>query len=163
MSPRGAYKPQIENKNALPGDRWNILRGDNVIVIDKHLSCFGEKGVVKEVLRKTGRVIIEGVNVGKRNVKGNPQTGAKGKIVDKPLSVHYSNVNLVDPVSGTATRVARKFLEDGTKVRIAKKSGAVIPRPADIAFRRKPRNLEIGDKDTAAEDVWEVTYKPGDK
>mmetsp|Transcript_93739 Transcript_93739/g.268260 ORF Transcript_93739/g.268260 Transcript_93739/m.268260 type:complete len:145 (+) Transcript_93739:119-553(+) len=75
-----------------------------------------------------------------------------------PASMHYSNVNLVDPVTGEATRVKRAYLEDGTKVRIAKRSGAIIEKPEYKPSR--PKNLIAGPKDTPSEDVLAVTYKP---
>lgn len=75
--------------------------------------------------------------------------------------IHYSSVNLVDPVTNLPTRISRKYLEDGTKVRVAKRSGAIIPRPEILAERRKPMRTNITDKDTTDdEDVWEVTYVP---
>jgi len=75
-----------------------------------------------------------------------------------PASVHYSNVNLVDPTTGQPTRVGTGFLDDGTKVRISKRSGAIIPKPT--WERTRPKNLVIGPLDTPTDDVMEVTYKP---
>ena len=76
----------------------------------------------------------------------------------KERSIHYSNVNLVDPVSGLPTRISRKFLEDGTKVRIAKRSGAVIPRPEILQFRKSPKRTEASSNCTEGDDVvWENT------
>jgi len=75
--------------------------------------------------------------------------------------MHYSNVNLVDPVTGLPTRVTRKLLEDGTKVRIAKKSGAIIPRPEILSQRRRPKSMTFTESCTDdADDVWEITYQP---
>jgi large subunit ribosomal protein L24 len=75
-------------------------------------------------------------------------------VVERTL--HYSKVNLVDPATGKPTRVYRKILEDGTKVRVAKKSGAIIPYP--IKDPPPPPSDIITDKDTVDADVWEITY-----
>ena len=126
MKPRNKRKPQLIE--AAKKTRWNILRGDAVQVIERKHPEFGKQGTVMEVNRKADRVTIKGVNLGVKHVKGNPELGTKGRTIMKERSIHYSNVNLVDPVTGLPTRVYRKFLEDGTKVRVSKRSGAVIPR-----------------------------------
>lgn len=64
---------------------------------------------------------------------------------------------LVDPSTGKPTKVSRKFLEDGTKVRVSKRSGQVIPKP-DMLADRKPRSVIVGVKDTAPVDVFAVTF-----
>ena len=75
--------------------------------------------------------------------------------------MHYSNVNLVDPVTGLPTRVGRKILEDGSKVRVAKKSGAIIPRPEILLSRKRPQSVVATESCTNDADVvWEVTYQP---
>jgi large subunit ribosomal protein L24 len=99
-----------------------IKKGDSVIVIagaDK-----GKTGQVLKVFPKTGKILISGVNV--RTIhKKQTATDQGGKIkMEKPITI--SNVSVVDPKSGKATRVGFKVLEDGKKVRIAKKSGEVI-------------------------------------
>ena len=150
------YKAQLENKNALP-KKWNLVRGDDVIVVDG--PCEGQRGIIQAVIRKMGRVVIEGVNVRPRKMKANPGVGLKAAVIDKPSSIHFSNVNLVCPVTNLPTRISHKYLSDGTKVRISKRSGAVIPRPEILTQRRRPKSLEFGENDTTAEDSWEVTYK----
>ena len=98
-----------------------IKKGDKVIVLtgrDK-----GKTGEVTLVLPKEERVVVSGVNVVKRHQRAT-QT-APGGIVEKNASIHVSNVALADPKSGEATRVGFK-VEDGKKVRVAKKSGEVI-------------------------------------
>ena len=72
--------------------------------------------------------------------------------------MHYSNVNLVDPVTGFPTKITWSYLEDGKKVRISKRSGAIIPKPE--VWRLKPKNLlHSEDSDTVDDgDVWETTY-----
>jgi large subunit ribosomal protein L24 len=78
-------------------------------------------------------------------------------MVNRPCTVHYSNVMLVDPTTGEPTKVARRFLEDGTKVRVSKKTGQVIEKP-DPLTNRVPRNIVAGDKDTEADSVFDVTF-----
>lgn len=99
-----------------------IKKGDHVIVIagrDK-----GKHGEVVEMLPKESRAIVRGVNVVRRHQK---QTAAQeGGIVSKEAPIHISNLALEDPKDGKPTRIGFKFLEDGKKVRFAKRSGEVI-------------------------------------
>jgi len=100
----------------------NIKKGDKVIVTtgrDK-----GKKGEVLKVFPKDDRALVTGVNVVKRHQR-QTQT-QQGGIVNKEASIHLSNLAHVDPKSGKATRVGFKTLNDGRKVRFAKKSGEVI-------------------------------------
>jgi large subunit ribosomal protein L24 len=157
MKPNKKYKPALHNKNAIP-DMWKITRGDDVIVNGEHLKSYGERGIVKAVLRDSGRVIVTGVNLGIRRIKANTQAGIKGGQVMMPRSLHYSNINLVDPVTGEATRISKKFMEDGRKVRVSKKSGAIIPRAESLKVRNRPKSLEVGPRDTNEAMAWERTY-----
>ena len=87
----------------------------------------GMTGKVLEVFPETSRVLIEGVNMKKKYPK--VAAGDKKKItalVEKPYSVHASNVSLVDPKSGGATRVGIRTDAKGIKIRFSKKSGEVI-------------------------------------
>ncbi|WP_143232544.1 50S ribosomal protein L24 [Alicyclobacillus vulcanalis] len=100
-----------------------VKTGDKVVVIagkDK-----SKQGRILKVYPKEGRVVVEGVNIVKRHTKPNPQH-PEGGIVEKEAPIHVSNVMLVDPKTGEPTRVGYKFLEDGRKVRYAKKSGEII-------------------------------------
>ena len=100
----------------------NIKKGDRVIVTtgrDK-----GKKGEVLKVFPKEDRALVSGVNVVKRHQR-QTQT-QQGGIVNKESTIHLSNLAHVDPKSGNATRVGIKTLNDGRKVRFAKKSGEVI-------------------------------------
>ncbi|MCL6548099.1 MAG: 50S ribosomal protein L24 [Alicyclobacillus sp.] len=100
-----------------------IKKGDKVVVIsgkDKSKS-----GRVLTVFPKEQRVIVEGVNLVKRHTKPNPKH-PEGGIIEKEAPIHVSKVMLADPKTGEPTRVGYKFLEDGRKVRYAKKSGEVI-------------------------------------
>ncbi|QWD88975.1 50S ribosomal protein L24 [Polynucleobacter sp. MWH-CaK5] len=97
-----------------------IRKGDQVVVItgrDK-----GKKGTVTEILE--GKLLVDGVNVYKKNVKPNPATGATGGVVDKTMPIQASNVALVD-ANGKPSRVGIK-VADGKKVRYLKTTGAVI-------------------------------------
>jgi large subunit ribosomal protein L24 len=99
-----------------------IRKGDNVIVLtgrDK-----GKSGSVLRVLQDDERLIVQGVNVVKRHMRAS-QTQAGG-IVEKEASIHVSNVSLVDPDGGEPTRVGFRVLDDGRKVRYAKRSGEIM-------------------------------------
>jgi large subunit ribosomal protein L24 len=104
------------------GAGLKIRKGDTVIVVtgkDK-----GKKGEVLRSLPKDDLVVVQGVNVVKRHQR--PAAGNPGGIQEKELPIHVSNLALVDPKSGDATRIGWKFLNDGRKVRFARKSGEVI-------------------------------------
>jgi large subunit ribosomal protein L24 len=105
--------------------RLHVTKGDTVRVVrgdDK-----GKEGKIIRVYPKTGRVTIEGVNIVKRHRRARTPDEQSG-IVDFPAPIHASNVMLLDPKSGEPTRVRRRIDEDGTKERIAVKSGDAIPR-----------------------------------
>ncbi len=100
-----------------------IKKGDQVIVIsgkDK-----GRKGEVLRVITRTGRVLVQGVNTVKRHTRAS-QAQPGGGIIEKEAPLHISNLALADPKTGKASRVGIKFLDDGRKVRYAKRSGEVI-------------------------------------
>ncbi|MCD6270936.1 50S ribosomal protein L24 [bacterium] len=99
-----------------------IKKGDMVMVIsgdDK-----GRKGKVIKVMPKKQRVLVEGLNIQKKHQKPRRE-GEKGQIVEKPGPIHISNVKLICPRCGKATRVARKIIE-GKKYRVCKKCGQTI-------------------------------------
>ncbi len=102
--------------------KLKVRKGDAVVVVsgkDK-----GKKGEVLSVIPKENRAIVQGVNVAKRHQKQS-QT-QEGGIVRKELSIHISNLALEDPKDGQPTRVGYKTLNDGRKVRFARRSGEVI-------------------------------------
>ena len=152
-------KPKPQLREAAKKTSWDILRGDKVQVIGKHPEQ-GKQGVVKRVNRKTDRVVVEGVNMRPRRIKGDQERGIKGLTVQREQAVHYSKVNLVDPVTGLPTRVTRKILESGEKVRVAKRSGAVIPRPEILSIRKRPVNATVTESCTPDAAAWEITYIP---
>lgn len=100
-----------------------IKKGDHVIVLagrDK-----GKHGEVIKVIPKENRAIVRGVNVVRRHQR---QTASQeGGIISKEAAIQLSNLAIEDPKDGKPTRVGFKFLEDGKKVRFAKRSGEVIP------------------------------------
>lgn len=102
--------------------KFKVKKGDNVVVTTGRDA--GKKGSVLKVLPSENRVLVAGVNMVKRHSK--PSMAGPGGIVEKEATIHVSNVALVDPKSGNATRVGFKTLKDGSKVRVAKKSGEVI-------------------------------------
>ncbi len=100
----------------------NIKTGDNVIVItgkDK-----GKKGKILKVFTGTGKVVVEGLNIIKKHQRSR-KSDSKGQIVEKSMPMYASNVMLIDPKTGTQTRVGKKLV-GGKMVRIAKKSGQEI-------------------------------------
>jgi len=100
-----------------------IKKGDHVIVLagrDK-----GKHGEVIRMMPKENRALVRGVNVVRRHQR---QTASQeGGIISKEAPIDISNLALEDPKDGKPTRIGFKFLEDGTKVRFAKRSGEVIP------------------------------------
>ena len=157
MSPNSSkLKPSLRDKPK----RWNIVRGDTVQVIQRNHPEYGKQGTVQTVIRAQNRIIVENVNLGARRIKGDAERGVKGQTVMKERSMHYSNVNLVDPVTGFPTRVSYSFLEDGTKVRISKRSGAIIPKPDVLKMKPPKSSITSEDSDTLNdEDVWADTYE----
>ena len=86
----------------------------------------GKQGEILLLQVKRNRAIVQGVNMIKRHTRPGPQ-GAGG-IVEKEASIHLSNLAHIDPKTDQATRVGYKVLEDGRKVRFAKRSQEVIDR-----------------------------------
>jgi large subunit ribosomal protein L24 len=101
-----------------------IRSGDNIVVLTG--KDRGKTGKVRQVLPKESRVIVEGVNIVKRHTKARGP-GQPGGIIEKEAALHISNVAIADPSTGKPTRVGFRTEADGTKVRIAKASGQVIP------------------------------------
>jgi large subunit ribosomal protein L24 len=102
--------------------KLKIRKGDKVVVISG--GSKGKEGEVIRVMPQDNKAIVEGVNLVSKHTKPsakNPQGG----IVKTEAPIHISNLALVDPKSGKATRVGYK-MEDGKKVRVSKKSGEAI-------------------------------------
>jgi len=104
--------------------KLKLKKGDKVIVTtgkDK-----GKTGEITTVFPKENKVIVGGVNMVKRHTK--PSQESAGGIISKEMPIHVSNVALVDPKTGKATRIGYKVEKDGRKVRVAKKSGEVVDK-----------------------------------
>jgi large subunit ribosomal protein L24 len=102
----------------------HVKKGDKVMVISGKEK--GKTGTIIAAFPKTDRVLVEGLNLVKKHMKPN-QANPQGGIVSQEASIHVSNVMLIDPKSGEPTRVSYK-VEDGKKVRVAKKSGEQIDK-----------------------------------
>ncbi len=102
-----------------------ITKGDTVQVMRG--SDKGKTGKVMRVFLKTGRVLVEGINIVKRHTRAT-RPEETGGIIEKPAPVALSNVMLIDPKTGKATRIRARIDTDGTKERVSVKSGDVIPR-----------------------------------
>jgi large subunit ribosomal protein L24 len=103
-----------------------IRKNDNVLVITG--KDRGKRGRVLRVDPEKNRLIVEGVNIIKRHTKPNPQKNVKGGVVEREASVNASNVQLVCPECGKQTRIGRKILGDGRKVRICRKCEGVVDK-----------------------------------
>ena len=101
--------------------RAKIRKNDQVIVIagrDK-----GKRGRVLEVLPSRGKVKVEGAGMIKKHQRANPSNNRGGGIIDKEAYLDISNVQLIDPDSGKPTRVRYEVENDGSKTRVAARSG----------------------------------------
>ncbi|MCL6500292.1 MAG: 50S ribosomal protein L24 [Armatimonadota bacterium] len=103
----------------------HVKKGDLVVVISGKYR--GKRGKVLRVLPKTGRVVVEGVNVVKRHTKPSPKN-PQGGIVQREAPIHVSKVMLVDPETKERTRVGIRVLGDGRRVRYAKRSGELVDK-----------------------------------
>jgi large subunit ribosomal protein L24 len=100
-----------------------IRKGDEVIVLagkDK-----GKRGTVLKVLTN-GKAMVNDINIVKKHVRGNPQTGVTGGIIEREAAIQLSNIGLYNPATDKADRVGFKTLDDGRKVRYYKSSGETI-------------------------------------
>ena len=104
--------------------RLKVKKNDQVLVISGRDK--GKRGRVIEVLTKKGKVMVEGVGMVKKHVRPNRQRGIAGGIVERESAIQVSNVLVLDPATRKPTRVGFQVLQDGRKVRVAKKTGATI-------------------------------------
>ena len=100
-----------------------IKKGDTVIVNAGDYK--GQQGRVLEVITEKERAVVEGVNMVSKHTKPNAKA-PQGGILKKEAPVHVSNLSLIDPKSGKATRIGRKKDDSGKTIRYAKKSGEEI-------------------------------------
>ncbi len=106
--------------------RSRIKKGDQVIVISGRDN--GKRGRVLEVLPAKGKIKVEGIAMMKKHQKANAQVNRSGGIIDKEAYINISNVQLVDPQSGKPTRVRYEVAADGSKTRVAAKSGNMLDK-----------------------------------
>ena len=104
--------------------KYNIKKGDNVVVIAGDDKDLKKPRKVLKVLLENGRVVVEGVNIVTKHTKPSAQN-TKGGILKKEAPIHISNVMLWDAKSGSGSKVKRSR-EEGKLVRIAKKSGEAV-------------------------------------
>jgi large subunit ribosomal protein L24 len=104
--------------------KLKIKKGDKVVVI---AGAYRDRTKVREVLEvfpDLNRVLVDQVNIVKKHVK--PTQDDPGGIKEQPAPIHISNLMVVDPKTGTPTRVGRKEDENGKIVRYSKKSGEIL-------------------------------------
>jgi large subunit ribosomal protein L24 len=118
-SSRHALKASREPVHVVTGDIVRVMRGDDA----------GKEGKVIKVHHKTGRITVDGINIVKKHRKAR-SAEEQSAIIEMAAPINASNVMLIDPQSGKPTRVRARLDEDGTKERIAVKSGQ------SIAFNR---------------------------
>ena len=100
-----------------------IKKGDRVEVITG--ADRGKRGDVLRVMPKENRAVVQGVAIAKRHTKPT-RMGQDGGIVEKEATIHLSNIMLIDPKTDKPTRVSFRVLENGTKLRVARKTGNAI-------------------------------------
>ena len=108
----------LQHMHVRKGDRVKVIRGNFA----------GKIGTIMRVLPKENRVVVEGVNERKKHMRPT-QENPDGGIITFNAPIHASNVMLVDPATNEPTRFRMQFDEDGTKERVAVKSGQAIPKP----------------------------------
>jgi len=137
---------------------WRMFMGDKVMV-----NCGKDKGKAGKIInmnKKTNTLWVSGVNMKFQKTKAETQNEGKGGIRSWSGPLHLSRVNLVDPTTGYGTKVRWAFLSDGTKVRVSKKTGAIIPKPsrAHLTYMARHRHRVDGPLDTSVDKVLQVTY-----
>ena len=108
--------------------KTRIKKGDLVVVISGKDRDPTTSHRVLRVMPRQDRVLVEGVNMVKRHTRPNPQKNVKGGILEKEGWMHASNVMPMDPDSKRATRIRSKVLEDGRRIRVAVRSGAMLDK-----------------------------------
>ncbi len=110
-------EPVRHKLHVAKGDTVRVIRGDDR----------GKEGKILHVYPKQFRIVVEGVNIVKKHKRATTPQGESG-IIEFPAPIAASNVMLLDPKSGAPTRVRRRLDKDGTRERIAVRSGQPIPR-----------------------------------
>ena len=103
-----------------------IRKNDNVVVTTG--KDRGKRGRVLKVDAAGNRLVVEGANIISRHTKPNPSKNVQGGIAKREAALHASNVQLVCPECGKPTRIGRRVLGDGRKVRICRKCEGVVDK-----------------------------------
>jgi large subunit ribosomal protein L24 len=106
--------------------RSSLKKNDTVLVLSGKDA--GKRGKILKVLPKKSRIIVQGVGFIKRHTRPNPQRNIKGGIAEREAPIHISNVMIVCGDCGEATRIGKKTLEDGRKVRTCRKCDGVLDK-----------------------------------
>jgi len=103
--------------------KLHIKKGDNVMVLSGNSN--GKTGKVLEIFVEKQRAIVEGVNIVTKHVKPSA-SNPEGGINKTEAAIHISNLKVVDPATGDATRIGRHLNSDGQLQRYSKKTGEFI-------------------------------------
>ena len=144
-----------------PISSWQFVKGDFVQVIAGRYK--DTQGKILTIDKKNNEVTVAGANM-KFKVVDDEEMQRRKKTIRKEYPIHISNVMLVDPSNNQATKIKYGYLEDGTKVRISKKTGAIIPKPdrQHLTYINRTKSKEIGVNDTRGDLVLEKTYQGED-
>ena len=104
--------------------RFHVKKNDMVMVIAGKEK--GKRGKIIKVIPKKERVIVEKLNILKKHVRPGPKY-RQGGIIEMEGPIHVSNVMIICPKCNKPTRIGKKFLADGKKVRVCKKCGEILP------------------------------------
>jgi len=104
--------------------KLKIRKGDKVRVVTGKNK--GKSGDIIKVFPSENKVLVSGINLAKKHTK--PSKTSEGGIIQKELKLDVSNVSHIDPKTNDLTKVGYKILQDGEKVRFAKKSGEIISK-----------------------------------
>ena len=156
------FNRQTFRKYGLPKEerihqtRWPIVSGDTVQVIEGPEA--GKTGQVLFVKRKTNQIVVKDVNINVRTQKRSPFRAGYFYRTESPI--HYTNVQLIDPVHAKPCKIRFGKDASGENVRFSTMSGAVIPKQRRD-FVRKDKSKKMNKvMDTHPDDVWKVTFKP---
>eukprot|EP01091_Cochliopodium_minus_P016522 TRINITY_DN6224_c0_g1_i1.p1 TRINITY_DN6224_c0_g1~~TRINITY_DN6224_c0_g1_i1.p1 ORF type:complete len:209 (-),score=71.79 TRINITY_DN6224_c0_g1_i1:71-697(-) len=150
-----AKKVKLMKMKNLTFKKWKIIRGDFVIVTTG--KDRGKKGTVKRCIRGLNRVVVEGVNLVKKQVPATKDTKAGSITMEAPI--HYSNLAHIDPVDGKPCKVGFKFDERGNKLRVSKRSGSVIAKNYPLFWKEANERKKIeGPLDTGPKAALRYTF-----
>lgn len=110
------------------GDMVEVMVGRDNNKFDKQGKRIPHRGRVLEVLPSKGKVKVEGAGIVKKHQRANPQNNRGGGIIDKEAYIDISNVQLIDPQTGKPTRARYEVQGDGTKTRVAARTGATLEK-----------------------------------